>query len=129
MKRKVYEALANRVQAYHSCLTNGNLEWADKHEEVILDLVENYLPRGGGFDVGTCIVLEKSDGRRVLRLDTSFHKLNNMGYYDGWYDYTVKVVADMIGGIDVNARGRNVDGLRDYVEETFYEALQQEVDD
>jgi len=129
MKKKLYQALASRVTAMKSCERRGKQEWKSRHEAAITALVREYLPSGSGFDCGTTIDIDKSDGRRVLCFHTSFHRMNDCGMYVEWCDYTVKAVADLLCGFVVNARGRDINDLRVYVEESFRGALDQEVDD
>lgn len=87
-----------------------------------LTALQKWLPSGSGFDNGTQI--ESITTSKIVLL-TSYHDMDDSGYYCGWYDYTVRVSSDLLGPI-VKVTGSNKRGLRDYVAETMVGCLMQE---
>jgi len=81
------------------------------------DDLDHLLPRGAGFDNGSFIVK-----RNPLTIETSFHRMNEYGYYCGWESFTITVAPDFTITIEPD----NGD-LADYVAETFLYCLQEEV--
>lgn len=51
------------------------------------------LPSGSGFDTSWCVDLSK-DGKTLL-LYSSYHAMDDNGYYCGWADFTVKIPLDV----------------------------------
>jgi hypothetical protein len=123
--RKLYERLASLVTARQNCIKSGNAEWRLKHTERALELVKEHMPSGVGFDCGTKLDLDKSTGERLV-FETSFHHMDDNGYYDGWTDHVVRVLP-AFGGIDMTISGRNRNEIKDYIHEAFHCCLTIEV--
>lgn len=121
---KIYEALASRIQARTNCQAAGNTEWFDKHEEVITNLA-SFLPSGSGFDSGTKIDLQDSTGEKIV-LETSFHHMNENGYYDGWTNHRVYVTPAFVGGFNLRITGRDRNSIKEYIADVFHEVLSSE---
>ena len=121
----LYRAIATAVAARTNCDASGNSEWEQKWY-IRLQELEKELPSGSGFDSGTTIDLDKSTGEKLV-LHTSFHHMNDGGYYDGWTDHTVTVRPSFIGGFDVRVSGRNRNDIKGYVADMFVESLDQEI--
>lgn len=130
---KVYQEIANRLVSMRSCMESGNLEWLDRHSAALDRLARDFLPSGSGFDVGTSLEVEDSDGHNKLVFTTSYHRLNEAGMYVGWYNYHITVTPDLALGFNIRVRGSKQKKLnhneRDYVEELFAMALEMEVPD
>jgi hypothetical protein len=101
-----------------------NPEWFDRWTERINDLVD-LLPSGSGIDTGTEIDLDRSTGEKIV-LYLSFHHMND-GFYSGWTDHTV-IVRPSFRGINVRISGRDRNGIKEYLAETYDYALTQEVE-
>lgn len=127
MKRKLYAVLASLIDARENCRKSGNTEWFDRHEDKANELADNYLPSGSGFDSGTKISWDKSTGSKLV-LETSYHHMNENGYYDGWTDHTVTVTGSLTSGFDMKIGGRDRNGFKDYAYDVFSEALNTEVE-
>ena len=125
MIRPLYSALANLVQARLNCIDSGNMEWLDRHEERIDALVKEALPSGSGFDAGTTLDFDRSTGAKLV-LTTAYHHMVE-GSYDGWTEHTVTVTASMVDGFDLKIGGRDRNDVKDYIADTFANALRQEV--
>lgn len=127
MKRKLYQHIASRLQAMENCDKSGNAEWLDRHERALHVLCRDYLPRGSGFDNGTTL-MEGSKPNRLVFI-TAYHHMNEGGYYDGWTNHTVIITPDLASGFNVRVTGRDRNDIKDYVGDSFHEALSQEIDD
>ena len=128
--RTVVQALSSLVDARNRCLDSselGKLEWAGKHEEAILSLVDNHLPSGSGWDSGTKLDLDRSTPEKLV-LYGSYHHMNDGGYYDGYTDHTITVTASLQFGITLKITGRNRNEIKDYLHELFDSDLRKEVD-
>jgi hypothetical protein len=117
------QAIVQTFLAKENCILNVNEEWEQKHEKRLKEL-EKLLPSGSGFDSGTSIV-SCSDAKLVLK--TSFHHMNENGYYDGWTDHYVTVTPSFSFGLDIRVSGRNRNDIKDFILDEFYYALLQEV--
>jgi hypothetical protein len=116
------------VQARLNCIQSGNAEWRDRHEARAELLVRKHMPSGGGFDSGVQIDLDQSTQNKLV-FRTSFHHMNEVGYYDGWTDHEVIVTPDLAHGYTMRITGRNRNDIKDYMHECFDMALSTEVDD
>lgn len=126
MARYLYSELASKVCAMRNCEKTGNAEWRDKHEDAILDLVSDHLPSGSGFDAGTKLDFDASHAEKLV-FATSYHHMNEHGYYDGWTEHTVTVTPSFIGGFNIRVSGRNRNDIKSYIGEVFANALNTEL--
>jgi hypothetical protein len=126
MARYLYSELAHLVSARRNCEKTGSTEWRDKHEDSIGNLCREYLPSGSGFDAGSHIDLDASHAEKLV-FTTSYHHMNNGGYYDGWTEHTVTVTPSFIGGFNIRVSGRNQNDIKGYIAESFSYVLQMEV--
>ncbi len=126
MNTQLYSTLASLVQARINCenATPRNDEWFDKHTARIEELVKDYMPSGSGFDCGTHINLDNSDAERLF-FTTSFHHMNDGGYYDGWTEHNVIVTPSLAFGFNLKVTGRDRNQIKEYIHETFSLALQE----
>ncbi len=125
---KLYRRLAMTVEALANCVKHPDdtvrREWAIRHRELIEQLMLT-APSGSGIDAGTKYL----DGGPVGRLTftTSFHHMNDVGYYDGWTEHTVVVTPSLASGIEIRITGVNRNEIKDYLTEVFQEWLRSEV--
>ena len=124
MKLPLYRLIARAGAAANNCAKHGNTEWQQVWEE-LLEQCEELLPSGSGFDAGTKI--EHASSSKII-LQTSFHHMNEHGYYDGWTEHTITVIPDLMYGFDLRISGRNRNHIKEYIADVFYDALNQEVD-
>jgi hypothetical protein len=124
---KVYQRIAQLLQAIHNCQQSDNEVWLARHTGELERLADNYLPSGSGFDAGTTIDIDASDEKRIV-LQTSYHHMNEAGFYDGWTEHTVKVYPSFVDGIRLHITGRDRNMFKDYAWDVFFWALQAEAD-
>ncbi len=122
MNSKLYSALAHLLCARQNCIERNNAEWPPKHEQSILELVKQYMPSGSGVDCGTKIDLDKSTPNKLV-FHFSYHHMNSDGMYDGWTDHSAIVTPSLAFGFDLKITGQNRDDIKEYLYETFREAL------
>lgn len=128
MKRKLYQHIAARVAAMENCRATKNGEWLSRHRSAIEWLAKNHLPSGSGINSGTQVDTTASKPDRLV-LQTSFHHMNEGGYYDGWTDHTVIVTPSLVSGTNLRITGRDRNDIKEYLAQVFDAALDQEVDD
>lgn len=121
----LYVKLACLVRAYRHCVKRG-IPAANDHEEAIERLVKERLPSGSGFDAGCALDLEASTPS-CLVIRTSYHHMNDDGYYDGWTDHTVKVRAVLDWGMDLSVSGKDRNQIKEYIGDVFHADLSKEV--
>jgi len=121
MKR--YQQLFVSLQARENCKKSGNDTWQDKHTETIDKLI-NDLPSGGGFDSGSQLKDFSSKPEKIV-FSTSFHHMNDDGYYIGWSDHDI-IVTPSFTGFDIRVTGRNVRDIKEYIGDVFYECLNKD---
>lgn len=125
---KVYQELATRFVAWLNCHAAQNGEWMARHEDVIQDLIDRYLPHGSGIDSEVRLDFERSKPDRLV-FYSSYHVMNEDGYYDGWIDFTVVVTPSLAFGFDVKVLGKfgKHQDLKEYLGDIFYAALREEL--
>lgn len=125
---KLYARLASLVAARLNCITSGNTDWRDRHEDEAGKLVLNHMPSGSGFDNGTKIDFDASTGEKLV-FHTAFHHMNEGGYYDGWTEHVVTVTPSFLGGFSLKISGRDRNDIKDYISESFSLALNAEINE
>lgn len=138
MSRTVIQVIASAIQARANCIKSGNKEWQEKWEERLKEM-EDRLPSGSGFDRGTKIDLDRSWPYRqpasFITLTTSYHHMNEYGYYTHWSDHELIVRPVFEGSIDITVRGTTAEGedadegWEDYVSELFHTKLSEIVEE
>lgn len=113
-----YSKIAQYLIAAENCQKSDNKEWAHNHCCHIEDLVENYLPSGSGFDVGTKFLFEDSNENKLV-FSTSYHHMNANGYYDGWSHHKIIVRPDLSFGFDIKITGKDRNCIKDYIIDCF----------
>jgi len=115
------QLIAQVVDAYHRCVKLGN-PFAEKHLDTLRAIERNILPSGNGIDSGTRIDVARSTANK-LTLTTSFHHMNDGGYYDGWTEHTVTVRPSLAHGLDIRISGRDRNGIKEYLHDVFQHGL------
>lgn len=116
--RKLYSAIASALSAFRNCDANGNVQWRDNWERYIDTTVKNVFPSGSGFDNGTQFDWCRSTPDKLV-FTTSFHHMDDNGFYDGWTEHTVTVRPSLVNGFTLTIGGRNKRDIKDYIAEQF----------
>jgi hypothetical protein len=98
--------------------------------DVVKTLVDR-LPHGSGFDAPPTVEIRPARRKGAppeLRIAVPFHRMNDAGFYVGWVEYRIAVYPAWDGGIDLTIRGPDADGLREYVETTYFNTLSEPAD-
>jgi hypothetical protein len=130
MEKKVYQVLAYSFVAWQNCVKSGNKEWEDKHEETIKGIIDS-LPHGSGIDGTTSFDFDESREEKLV-INSSYHSMNDDGYYDGWTDIKLVITPSLAFGFNLKVTGsfpRRYSDTKDYLHETFSYALSEEVKD
>lgn len=101
------------------------------HQELSEDRIERLMedaPSGSGFDGGTKFDYEKSKENKLI-FSTSYHHLSEHGYYTGWTDHKITVTPDFRSGFDLDVSGRDKNSIKEYIADTFYTWLLEEVEE
>ena len=125
--RYLYSELASTVDAMHTCESKPEQygEWANKHAETISALVRDHMPSGSGFDTGTSLDCIESHAEKLV-FTTSFHHMNDGGYYDGWTEHTITVTPSF-SGFNLRISGRNRNDIKNYIHDAFSCALKTDL--
>lgn len=121
MEKTLIQAIAETLSTYRWCLERGNDTKVNRER---LCALEKLLPSGSGFDNATRVDVESTDSK--IFMYTSFHHMNEVGYYDGWTDHTV-IVTPTFSGIDITVTGRDKNDIKNYIGEVFYDCLRETV--
>lgn len=118
---KLYQRIATELRrlAY-----TGRPDLVDLAEEQLRHIEQNHLPSGSGIDCGTKIYRDYS--LRDIILKFSYHAMDENGFYDGWYDYTLTLSPDFVWGFQMHLDGN--EEYADYLLDVFQDALEQEVE-
>ena len=93
--------------------------------EPVLEHIQEQLPHGSGFNAGTIFDVEASKPDKLV-FRTSFHHMNDGGFYDGWTEHVVTVVPAFNGnGFDIRVSGRNRNAIKDYIADQFHDILSE----
>ncbi len=120
-ERKVYQFLANAAWVFGKDNEKYREYWEDKVDEVM----DKYAPSGSGFDRGTEFLVDSSDERRLVFV-TSFHHMNEGGFYTDWTEHTVAVTPSLMLDFDIRVSGGDED-IKSYIVDVFVEFLRTEV--
>ena len=128
MQYLLYREIASIVDARRQVLErfkatgidDGN--WFDKHSQALEYIERNLLPSGSGIDSGTTIDLDASHADKLV-LKTSYHHMNDGGYYDGWTEHTAIVTGSLTSDFDLRITGPNRNEIKDYLHDVYWTAL------
>ena len=104
--RRAFEVLAQLVTAYQRCEERAQIDWRDRHESSIQQVIDAVMPHGSGFDSGTEIALADCSAERLI-FDFSYHHMDEHGYYCGWTDHRVTVTPSFLGRFQLRISGPN----------------------
>ena len=115
----IYKQIAREGAAALNCIG----EYKDAALQRIETLERGYLPNGGGFDSG-CHIIEANEQKIIIK--SSYHAMDEAGYYNGWYDFTITVKPEFtqtgFSAKIAGAFGKHQE-IKDYIIDVFYEHL------
>lgn len=128
-QKPLYKVLANAIGARKRCHATEN-PWFEKWSDLIDHCEKEHLPSGSGIDSGCTIDRDYSTDEKII-ITSSYHAMNENGYYDGWIDFTVTVKPSFISGINLKITGRfgKYADLKEYLYDVFGTALTAKVDE
>jgi hypothetical protein len=115
---KTYQRIAQLLDARQHCKESKNTEWFDKHTDSIEEIVKNNLPSGSGLDAGVVLDFETSNPEKIVLL-TSYHHMNENGFYNGWSDHKVIVTPSLAFGMNIKITGENRNDIKDFLFDVF----------
>jgi len=118
----LYQALAILCQARLTCVESNNLEWKEKHEQEIKELVAEWLPHGSGVDDEVVFDLERSNANKLV-LRFGYHHTNEVGMYDGWTFHVCTVRPSLTNDFELKISGPNRNDVKEYLYQVFEAAL------
>ena len=125
---KVYQAMAQKVQAIENCQLSGNLEWLERHNLDLKELVER-LPSGSGINSGVEFDRARSTPEKLV-FNFSYDHMDENGYYTEVTDHTLTVRGSLAFGCRltiITISGRNRNDIKEYLYEIFDCALAEEL--
>jgi len=117
-KKEIYSKISRVFQAWLNCVESGSSLWEENHESTIKEIVKNYLPYGAGFDSGTEFDFDNSKPEKLI-FKTSFHHMDENGFYEGWTDHLIKITPSLGYGFNIKVTGPNKNEIKDYIYEVF----------
>lgn len=111
------------LQARTNCGKLGNKEWFARHEAAAHEICKNG-PSGSGIDQGTKLDVACSDADKLVFI-VAFHHMNEVGYYDGWTEHTIRVYP-AFQGVRLTISGEDRDEIKDYLHDVYYTWLTSE---
>ena len=129
MKRKLYQVIANKLQAMKNLEKDDPNGWYDKHAKSIEDLIKDHFPHGSGFDGDVRIDTNLSNPEKLVFF-AEFHHMNENGYYDGWSTLKVVVKPSLAWGFDFKLTGikRKYRYDAEYYYSMFHSFLETEIE-
>ena len=127
---KLYQQLARSVDARLRCLNAEPVNdfGLDIHEKKIED-IEALLPSGSGINTGTKVDIDRSTGQKLI-LYAGYDVMSEYGYYTGVIDFEVIVKPDLMFDFDIRIAGRfgKHQDIKEYLDEVYYDALDQDLE-
>lgn len=122
---KLYQKIASAIIAMKNCEKSGNQAWFVKHKDTLYQIENDILPHGSGIDSGCKINPEKSNEQKIV-IDVPYHCMDENGYYNGWRDYQIVIKPHLAFGFTVDVRGKDYNGLKDYLADLFHHVMSEE---
>lgn len=127
--QKLYQEISQLFEAWKNCIESNNTEWEQNHKRKIEYLCENMLPSGSGIDSGIQFDFENSKMDRLV-LNSSYHSMDENGYYDGWIDFKIIIKPSLSFNFTLDIIGKfgKKQDIKDYLNDTIHYHLHQFVD-
>lgn len=117
---KLYQFIAKELVRCEMLRNDPNRKKQfDECEAGLKNIEKNWLPSGSGIDSG-CKIEYKLKGYNLewFAITFGYHHMNDVGYYTHWSDYKVIVKPDW-DGFNFTIKGRNTNGILEYLDDTF----------
>lgn len=121
----LYREFVSVLNAIDNCRKSGNSEWLERHETT-LEQLSKFLPSGSGIDCGTTLDRDSSNSEKLV-FTFSYHHMDENGMYCGWTEHKLTIRASLQFGIDLRISGRDRNGIKEYLHETYQYALTSKV--
>ena len=99
----------------------------DAANEALDNIEREHLPSGSGFDSGSRIDRDESRPDKIV-IATGFHHMNETGYYNGWTKHHVIVTPCLKFGFSIRVTGKDKNGIKEYIADTFHAALSAHIE-
>lgn len=123
---KLYEAIARCVASQSRAIRSGNPVHLSFQRDRLAKLCRDHLPSGSGIDNGSKLSHESTPNRLIFSAD--FHHMNDGGMYDGWTSHSVVITPDLGMRFNVRVTGRDRNGIKDYLADTFAHCMNTDID-
>lgn len=129
MLRKRYRVLSSLIDARDRCEKLGNIEWFEKHNEKINDILDS-IPHGSGINFDWFFDLEPEK----FIFWNKFDCMDENGCYDIVIPFKVIVKPSLQFGIDINIKGNfsakngKYSDIADYIYQVFDFWLKEEIE-
>lgn len=110
---KLYQKIA-RVASQK----NAILKWQE------FDKLQKLLPIGNGIEAKSVILLKSTEKRIVI--DTAYWHPNVSYETSRWTDHQIVITPSFEGEINIRVTGKNLNNIKEYLNEVFREALMKE---
>lgn len=104
----------------------GGAEKSVNVREALELYVRRNGPSGSGLDVGTRIL--DNSTQDDIRLYCEFHHMDQHGGYSGWTQHMLRVQPSFVGLMSLHVGGRNRNGIKDFLHDTYHSWLSSEED-
>jgi len=94
-----------------------------KREEFVK--LQELLPIGNGSDMGCVISKKKSTEKRIVIYTAYWHPKDSFETSQ-WTHHEIVITPSFEGEIKIRVTGKNVDNIKEYLEEVFRKALMKE---
>ncbi len=120
---KNYQILSRALGAKARCEASGNVLMAKRWQKR-LDEILGQFPSGSGYDQGTSLASHSTPEKLVF--ETSFHHMDDSGYYIRWTHHLVIVKPSLEFGFHVYISGRDYREIKDLIASDFGMCLELE---
>ena len=111
------QSIAETIAGYIGNVNSDNATHKTIARAALAFIERECLPHGSGFDMGCKIDLERSKQDKIV-ITTSYHHMDQNGYYAGWTDHTI-TVRPSFSGIRIAIGGRDRNYFKESNRETF----------
>jgi hypothetical protein len=125
--KKKYVSLGIAFNALLNC-SNGNTIWHEKWSDAITQIIDS-LPHCSGVDGKTEFNFNESKPDKLV-IDSSYHCMNENGFYDGMYNFRVVLKPDWQNfklEIKTNMPKKYKDSTIEYLTDLFFYDLMQDI--